>query len=119
MDKLKKLYLVKGSNGQVVTVGYRTESIKRKKTLEVSMLKFISSIEEVAVLEGEEGNIENQGKYIESVFLAFQVGVLSIPLEIFYAIILPLIEGVYHVVSIISSALFYGFSGKLRLTKEN
>lgn len=30
LDKLKKLYLVRGGDGQVVTVGYRTESIKRR-----------------------------------------------------------------------------------------
>ena len=30
VDKLKKLYLIRGKNGQVVTVGYRTESIKRR-----------------------------------------------------------------------------------------
>jgi len=82
------------------------------------MLKFIRSIEEVAVLEDEGDIFESKGQYIESVFLGFQVGVLSIPLELFYAIILPLIEGSYHVISIISSAFFYGFSGKLRLTKE-
>lgn len=82
------------------------------------MLKFISSIEEVAVLEDEGDILESKGQYIESVFLGFQVGVLSIPLEIFYAIILPLVEGGYHVVSIMSIALFYGFTGKLRLTKD-
>lgn len=82
------------------------------------MVKFISSIEEVAVLEDEGEILERKGQYIESVFLGFQVGVLSLPLEIFYAIILPIVEGVSHIVSIMSSALFYGFTGKLHLTKD-
>lgn len=30
IDKLKRLYMIKGNNGLVVTVGFRTESIKRK-----------------------------------------------------------------------------------------
>lgn len=29
-DKLKNIYLVRGSNGIIVTTGYREESIKRK-----------------------------------------------------------------------------------------
>ena len=30
IDKLKSIYLVRGSNGKIITAGYRDESIKRK-----------------------------------------------------------------------------------------
>ena len=30
IDKLKKVYLVRGNNGKIITTGYRNESIKRK-----------------------------------------------------------------------------------------
>jgi hypothetical protein len=30
IDKLKKVYLVRGSNGRIITTGYRNESIQRK-----------------------------------------------------------------------------------------
>ncbi len=30
IDKLKNVYLVRGNNGEIITVGYRNESIKRK-----------------------------------------------------------------------------------------
>lgn len=77
------------------------------------MFKLINSIEDV-VLDDSEDPMADKNCYFESVSLGLQVGILSVPLEIVRAIILPLIDGLWHVGWIISSGLFYGFTGKLR-----
>lgn len=84
------------------------------------MLKIIHSIEDVAIVEDDDEQYTSFTKkdYIQSVFLGIQVGFLSIPLEIIRAIVIPVFEGIYHVIYMILSSLYYGFTGRLILTKD-